>query len=77
VAGKTPKEAAERFVDFLKETLSCVTDHFVSAYQQSPKLYKVYFEPFRIEVEMELLQGASALAPTSPNTKSLKRPSPR
>src|SRR6516162_10684634 len=31
----------------------------------------------RDSAEMELLQDTSALAPTSPNTKSLKRPSPR
>jgi len=46
VAGKTPKEAADNFVFFIKETLSCISDHFVSAYQQSPKLYKVYYEPY-------------------------------
>jgi hypothetical protein len=46
VAAKTPKEAAEKFVDFLKETLSCISDQFVSAYPQSQKLYKVYYEPY-------------------------------
>ena len=46
MAGKTPREAADNFVSFLRETLSCISDHFVSAYQQSEKLYKVYYEPY-------------------------------
>lgn len=46
MAGKSPREAADNFVHFLKETLSCVSDHFLSAYQQSSKLYKVYYEPY-------------------------------
>lgn len=46
MAEKTPKEAAERFIDFLKETLSCISSHFVSAYQQSEKFYKIYYEPY-------------------------------
>jgi len=46
VAGKTPREAADNFVSFLRETLSCISDHFLSAYQQSEKLYKLYYEPY-------------------------------
>ena len=46
MAGKTPKEAADEFVKFLRESLSCLSDHFVTAFQPSPKLYKVYYEPY-------------------------------
>jgi hypothetical protein len=46
VAGKSPKEAADNFVNFLKETLSCISSHYLSAYQQSTKLYKVYYDPY-------------------------------
>jgi hypothetical protein len=46
VAGKTPQEAASNFVHFLRETLSCVSDHYLSAFQQSSKLYKVFYEPY-------------------------------
>jgi len=46
VPGKTPKEAADTFVKFLRETLSCLSDHYVTAFQQSEKLYKVYYEPY-------------------------------
>ena len=44
--GKNPKEAADNFVHFFRETLSCLSDHFVSAYQKSDKLYKIYYEPY-------------------------------
>jgi hypothetical protein len=46
VPGKSPKEAANNFIFFLRETLSCISDHFVSAYPQSQKLYKIYYEPY-------------------------------
>jgi hypothetical protein len=46
VAGRTPQEAADNLVHFLKETLSCITDHYLSAYQQSPRLYKVFYDPY-------------------------------
>lgn len=46
MAGRTPQEAANNFVHFLKETLSCISSHFVSAYPQSEKLYKIYYEPY-------------------------------
>ena len=46
MAGRTPQEAADNFVHFLKETLSCITDHYLSAYQQSPKLFKVFYDPY-------------------------------
>ncbi len=46
MAGKSPREAADNFVFFIKETLSCISDHYVSAYQQSTKLYKIYYEPY-------------------------------
>lgn len=46
MAGKTPKEAADNLVHFLRETLSCITGHYLSAYQQSSKLYKVFYDPY-------------------------------
>ncbi len=46
MAGKTPREAADNFVYFLKETLSCLSDHFLNAFQQSSKLYKIYYDPY-------------------------------
>jgi hypothetical protein len=46
VAGRTAQEAADNFVHFLKETLSCLTDHYLSAYQQSARLYKVFYDPY-------------------------------
>jgi hypothetical protein len=45
VAGKTPKEAADNFVSFLDETLSCVTGDTLTAFQQSDKLYRVLANP--------------------------------
>lgn len=43
MAGRTEKEAAETFINYLNETLSCVTDDRLTAFQQSKKLYKVFF----------------------------------
>jgi hypothetical protein len=45
VPARTAKEAIETFVGFLNETLSCVTEDRLSAYQESAKLYKVLYEP--------------------------------
>jgi hypothetical protein len=45
VAGKNEKEAADNFLSFLHETLSCVTAQPLTAFQQSKKLYKVWFNP--------------------------------
>jgi len=45
VAGKSEKEAADSFLAYLHETLSCVTTGSLTAYQQSKKLYKVWFNP--------------------------------
>lgn len=44
--GRTPREAADNFAKFLRETLSCISSHYVSAHQQSDRLYKVYYEPY-------------------------------
>ena len=46
MAGKTPRDAAEYFVRFLRESLSCLSDHYLTAFQQSEKLFKVYYEPY-------------------------------
>jgi hypothetical protein len=37
--------AADNFVGFLQETVSCVTDERLTAYRQSKKLYKVWTHP--------------------------------
>jgi hypothetical protein len=45
VAGKTPKEAAENLIHFLQETVSCISDEWLTAFQQSSKLFKVWTNP--------------------------------
>jgi hypothetical protein len=45
VPGKNEKEAADNFLHYLNETLSCVTAQPLTAFQQSKKLYKVWFNP--------------------------------
>ncbi len=45
MAGKNEKEAADNFLVYLHETLSCITAESLTAYQQSKKLYKVWFNP--------------------------------
>jgi len=53
VPGKTPREAADNFVNFLKETLSCISSQYVTAYQQSDKLFKIYYEPYAVVTTRE------------------------
>ena len=44
------KRPSSKFVGFIKETLSIISADFLTAYQQSPKLFKLYYEPYsRIE----------------------------
>lgn len=45
MAGKTPEEALNNFLKFLRETLSCITKQDLTAFQQSNKLFKVWFDP--------------------------------
>jgi hypothetical protein len=45
VAGRNEWEAADNFVTYLHETLSCVTTEKLAFFQQSQKLYKVWFNP--------------------------------
>jgi hypothetical protein len=45
VAGRSEWEAADNFVAYLHETLSCVTPDKLAFFQQSKKLYKVWFNP--------------------------------
>jgi len=45
VPGRNEKEAADNFVGYLQETVSCLTGDALTAYQQSKKLYKVWFNP--------------------------------
>jgi hypothetical protein len=48
VSGRNPREAATNFITFIKETLSCITDHYLNPYPQSDTLYKVYYEPYAV-----------------------------
>jgi hypothetical protein len=45
MAGKNEWEAADNFVGYLHKTLSCVTTAKLAFFQQSKKLYKVWFSP--------------------------------
>jgi hypothetical protein len=45
VAGRNEWEAADNFVAYLHETLACITPEKLAFYQQSKKLYKVWFNP--------------------------------
>jgi len=45
VAGKTPKEAADNFIHYFKESLNCLSSHYVKAFQQTDKLYKIFYDP--------------------------------
>jgi hypothetical protein len=45
VAGKNESEARDNFVHFLRETLTCITTDYLTAFKQSDKLYKVWFRP--------------------------------
>jgi hypothetical protein len=45
MAGKNEWEAADNFVKYLHETLSCITAEKLALFQQSKKLYKVWFNP--------------------------------
>jgi hypothetical protein len=48
VAGKTPREAADNFVHYFKESLSRLSSHFVNAYPQTTRLYKIFYDPYLI-----------------------------
>jgi hypothetical protein len=41
----SPREAADTFVGFLQETISCISADNLTAYRQSNKLYKVWTQP--------------------------------
>jgi hypothetical protein len=47
LAGSTPREAADTFLGYFKQTLSCVTDSFVkpSGYAPAPVLHGVTLVP--------------------------------
>lgn len=44
MAGKSPREASENFAFYLRETLNCVTDQELLAYQESDKIHKITFK---------------------------------
>jgi hypothetical protein len=43
VSGRSAREAIENFVGSINETLTCVTDSRLSAYQESARIYKLLF----------------------------------
>ncbi len=43
--GKNEKEAADNFLSYFEETVSCLTRQRLTAFQQSQKLYRAYFSP--------------------------------
>jgi hypothetical protein len=45
VPGKSPKEAIDNFAQYFKESLSCVTAGWVTAFQESRNLYKITCDP--------------------------------
>jgi hypothetical protein len=45
VAGRTPREAVDNFVGYFKESLSCVTAGWITAFQESQNLYKITCNP--------------------------------
>lgn len=55
MSGKNEKEAAENFVNFFQQTISCITQQGLTAYQQSKKLYKVWLQP---PAELKTKSGA-------------------
>ncbi len=42
--GKSPKEASENFISYIRETLNCVTRQEILAYQESDRLHKFLFK---------------------------------
>jgi hypothetical protein len=78
VAGRNEWEAADNFVAYFHETLSCVTAEKLAFFQQSKKLYKVWFNP---AAELATRSGAKlflsftqvfGLAPMQRNPESSK-----
>jgi hypothetical protein len=52
VAGKNPREAADNFIRFFQETISCISAEGLTAFQQSSKLFKVWTNPpFELETK--------------------------
>jgi hypothetical protein len=45
VGGKTESLAKDNFLGFLRESLNCITDSYLTAFRQSDKLFKVWFDP--------------------------------
>ncbi|HXO35621.1 MAG TPA: hypothetical protein VN901_25055 [Candidatus Acidoferrales bacterium] len=45
MAGKTPKEAIDNFANYFKESLSCVTEQWITAFQESRNLFKLTCNP--------------------------------
>jgi hypothetical protein len=45
VSGKSPKEAIDNFAQYFRESLSCVTAGWVTAFQESRHLYKITCDP--------------------------------
>lgn len=45
MGGRNPSEAVDNFTGFMKESLSVVTGAWVSVFKESPKLYKLFYDP--------------------------------
>ena len=45
LAAKTAKDAVEKFAEYFKETLSCVSKGYVTVFQESRSLYKITCNP--------------------------------
>ncbi len=45
MSGRGEKEAAETFLGYFQQSISCITPQALTAYQQSRKLYKVWLNP--------------------------------
>lgn len=52
MAGRNPREAADNFIRFFQETISCISTGGLTAFQQSTKLFKVWTNPpFELETK--------------------------
>lgn len=45
MSGKNEKEAADNFLGYFNETISCITSQPLTAFRQSKKLYRAYLNP--------------------------------
>ena len=58
MGAKSEPEAADKFAGFLQETVSCVTDEWLTNFHQSKKLYKIWTHP---PISLSTQSGAKPL----------------